>query len=277
MTRITVLIDNTPSREETSLRAEHGLSFYIEKEGKKILCDTGLTGAFMDNAARMGIDLSACDFTFISHGHNDHTGGLDKLLKSTEKVPVFMHGNIAGERYYSSRREEKRDISCTCPFIGDYMERITFLRESKEIAEGIYAIGNIGGIHPRPAGNRFLTAMSDGKEYPDNFAHEMSLALTTKKGVVVISPCSHCGALNIMEEAMRITGCHKIAAFVGGLHFVEGEGCREEALEFTGHVTLHYPETVICTGHCTCDTAKEVLAANMKKIEFFSTGTVLEI
>lgn len=277
MTRITLLIDNLPSKDNSLLKAEHGLSLYIENGNTRVLCDTGLSGTFMNNATGMGIDLSACDFVFISHGHNDHTGGLERFLQGFEKIQVFMHGNIAKERYYSSRREEKRDISCTCPFIGNHMGRITFLKESREIAEGIYAIGNVNGIHPKPVGNRFLTAMNDGKEYPDNFVHEMSLALTTERGLIVISPCSHCGALNIMEEAMRTTGCNKIAAYIGGLHFVEGDGCREEALEFARYFTQHHPGTVIYTGHCTCDTAKEVLAANIKNIGFFSTGTILEI
>ena len=47
--RITTLIENMPD-EEGKLIAEHGLSLYIEFDGKRILFDTGQTGDFVKNA-----------------------------------------------------------------------------------------------------------------------------------------------------------------------------------------------------------------------------------
>ena len=54
--KVQVLLENTSLNED--LKAEHGLSLYIETDKRKILFDMGQTGAFADNAEEMGIDLS---------------------------------------------------------------------------------------------------------------------------------------------------------------------------------------------------------------------------
>lgn len=273
--RITVLTDNTPSREKPGLQSEHGLSLFIEHEGSRILCDTGLTGLFLENAATLGLDLKELDFAFISHGHNDHSGGLGALLAATD-CNVFMHNDIACERYYSARRGSKRDISSDHTCIETHKERMTLLQGSRELAEGIYAINCTGGKHRKPLGNRYLTAERNGTEQPDNFAHELSLAFVTAGGLVIVSPCSHNGALNIIEESMRITGCSNVKAFVGGLHFVDDPACRDEAMEFAATAGSMFPQTKFHTGHCTCDKAKLLLAEGMTEISFFCTGSVIE-
>ena len=55
---------------------EHGLSVYVETKKHKILLDTGATGAFAENAKKLGIDLKAIDTVVLSHGHYDHSGGI---------------------------------------------------------------------------------------------------------------------------------------------------------------------------------------------------------
>jgi 7,8-dihydropterin-6-yl-methyl-4-(beta-D-ribofuranosyl)aminobenzene 5'-phosphate synthase len=73
--KITTLIENK-NTENPELISEHGLSLFIEKNGKKILFDTGSSGIFTENARKLSIDISAVDLTIISHGHYDHGGGL---------------------------------------------------------------------------------------------------------------------------------------------------------------------------------------------------------
>ena len=57
--KIKTLIENTAGRP--GLKAEAGLSMYIETERHKILFDTGMTGDFVDNAREMGVDLEQVD------------------------------------------------------------------------------------------------------------------------------------------------------------------------------------------------------------------------
>ena len=69
---VTVLVENTSFTE--GLRAEHGLSLYIEANDKKILFDMGQTELFADNAEKLGIHLADVDVAVLSHGHYDHGG-----------------------------------------------------------------------------------------------------------------------------------------------------------------------------------------------------------
>ena len=71
--KITCLIDNCAL---DGFRAQHGLSFWIEACGRRILFDTGADGAFIENAARLGIDIAQAEFCVISHGHYDHGQGI---------------------------------------------------------------------------------------------------------------------------------------------------------------------------------------------------------
>ena len=72
--RIINLIEN---REGCSgCTPEHGLSFYIETKKHKLLMDTGATGLILENAEKLGVDLTEVDTVILSHGHYDHSGGI---------------------------------------------------------------------------------------------------------------------------------------------------------------------------------------------------------
>ena len=96
--KVTVLIENTSQRND--LTAEHGLSLYIETDTHNILFDTGQSGAFADNAAKLGIDLTQVDLCILSHGHYDHGGGLQTFLEVNSGAPVYVSG-YAFEPHYS--------------------------------------------------------------------------------------------------------------------------------------------------------------------------------
>ena len=42
------------------------------------------------------------------------------------------------------------------------------------------------------------------------------------KGLVVVSGCSHAGAVNVLRNAQRLTGEERVAGFIGGLHLTGG-------------------------------------------------------
>ncbi len=85
--KIVNLIENTKGDKECLF--EHGLSFYVETANHKLLVDTGATGAFMENADKLGVDLSQVDTLILSHGHYDHAGGGFKFCKSKSQSRDF--------------------------------------------------------------------------------------------------------------------------------------------------------------------------------------------
>jgi 7,8-dihydropterin-6-yl-methyl-4-(beta-D-ribofuranosyl)aminobenzene 5'-phosphate synthase len=42
------------------------------------------------------------------------------------------------------------------------------------------------------------------------------------KGLVIVSGCSHAGAVNVLRNAQRLTGVERVAGFIGGLHLTGG-------------------------------------------------------
>ena len=88
--KLKVLVENNTYIDMYYL-GEPALSFYLEDGDQKILFDTGYSDAFMKNAVKMGIDLSAVDLIVLSHGHNDHSGGLVHLKQLLSGTKLLAH------------------------------------------------------------------------------------------------------------------------------------------------------------------------------------------
>ena len=93
--KIYTILENTSCRPE--LTPEHGLSLYIETDALKILFDMGKTTAFARNAELMGIDLKKVDIAFLSHGHDDHSGGMAEFLRINSRAKVYVSPYAFGD------------------------------------------------------------------------------------------------------------------------------------------------------------------------------------
>ena len=93
--KLTVLIDNNTYIDEYYI-GEPALSYYIEDENERLLFDTGYSDAFIRNAQAMNIDLSAISTLVLSHGHNDHTGGIKYLMNQYPdcKCKIVAHPDV---------------------------------------------------------------------------------------------------------------------------------------------------------------------------------------
>ena len=99
--KLKVLVDNNTFIDEYYL-GEPAVSYYIEDEGAKILFDTGYSDAFIRNAESMNINLEDIDKVIISHGHNDHTGGLEYLVKNihNKDIEIIAHPHCFYKKYF---------------------------------------------------------------------------------------------------------------------------------------------------------------------------------
>lgn len=262
--RIRVLVENTGS--EPGLKTEHGLSLFIETGVRTILFDMGHTDAFAFNARAMGIGLSSVDMAVISHGHDDHGGGLPVFLSANDHAKVYVSDH-AFERHLNACRE---DIGLDRAMKNN--PRIVPVGEYLHVAEGVDLYACNTRVPAYAAGTDGLLMEENGVSKPDDFRHEQYLLLRQSGKRVVFSGCSHKGVLNIMRWL-------KPDVFIGGFHFMHldlsGEGKR--IVEETSRILLSYPTTYY-TCHCTGMESYRCLKDLMHdRLAYLATGTELTL
>lgn len=281
--KLYVLIENTT---DSDLQCEHGLSLYIEYQDKKILLDAGSSDAFSRNARQMGIDLAAVDMAFLSHGHYDHSGGLDTFIRENGTAPVYAMEKVM-EQYASASGGILHEIGVPENVKAVMKDRLVPIEQVIQIEEGITLVPHSTPVNTlRAIGEKAgLYRKANDEWQPDDFAHEMSLVLETAKGLVIFNSCSHGGVQNIIAEVKNALPGKKIYAYVGGLH-MKGRKDGEEICTFTeeevkalANVIREEGIEVLLTGHCTGEPAIVLLENYLAEgqIVRLCTGTVFEL
>lgn len=215
--KITALTENTSA---FGLPVEHGLSLFIEVNGRALLFDTGQTALFADNASRLNIDLRDVDICVLSHGHYDHGGGLERFLEINSKAPVFL-SRYAFEPHFNGERYIGLDTSLMDS------DRLVFTDGVTKIADDMTLYSCNEREKKLDLGSFGLNAEHSGRLIPDDFRHEHYLLIEENGRRVLISGCSHKGIINIVDW-------FKPDVLVGGFHFNKLQpGARLKALAQT--------------------------------------------
>ena len=273
------LVDNVPNPNNPELQSEHGMSLLFEWHHERILFDVGLTAHFVQNAQALHIDIADISHLVLSHGHKDHTGGLSHFFEHNGTADVWAAENITKYRYFSMRHEQPRDISFTVNLLleNDLYHPVC---KSTWMTEDMAFVTNISGRYPTPqANNKLEVSPIDGtNQRLDTFDHEIVIVLKDEDGLIILSPCSHNGLLNILEACTAFTGETRVKAFIGGLHLLDNFVSTKELDEIVEVCTTQYPDMQILTGHCTGAEAKAHLEKAMpERVQFFFTGMYLEL
>lgn len=99
---LTVLANNNTYIDKYYL-GEPALSYFIEDGEETILFDGGYSDVFLRNAERMGLDISKVNTVVLSHGHDDHTGGLPHLIRALPHARLIAHPDTLAEKQYDDR------------------------------------------------------------------------------------------------------------------------------------------------------------------------------
>lgn len=275
--KVTALIENTCWSGSDGLAAEHGLSLHVEHAGMRLLFDTGASGTFADNAARLGIDLAAVDVAVLSHHHYDHGGGLRRFLELNAHAPVYLRGPAVNDCHFRLLWKE-RYIGLDQSLLREHAHRFRFVTERTDIAPGATILTRIDRRYPEPRGNRSLYTSRDGERVLDDFAHELVLVLEAPGGLAVFTGCSHHGILNMVAAVAQSFPGAAISAVFGGFHLVAlppfnfMAGSRQEVRGIAREL-LGFPVQRIYTGHCTGTHAYRVLKSVMgDRLEYIATG-----
>ena len=243
--RVTILYDafGRPSR----MIQDWGYSALVEHGGKRILFDIGNNPTiFARNVKAAGVDLKKLDFVVLSHRHLDHTASLSHLLDLNPAVKIYVPrdgvfgGSIPSKfyrrqdslpdemRYFAGKPGEP--LTSGVPWLNG---KFVMVDSTLEVVPGVHLIS--------------LISESVGtKELP-----ELSMALETPRGLVVMAGCSHPGIERIVSAAARIQ--RQVHSVFGGLHLPSAPDPEIARIAAALHDT--YKVERIAPGHCTGEPA----------------------
>lgn len=282
--KIFTLMENT--EKEENIRAEHGLSLYIETNNHKILSDCGCTDAFLDNARALGVDLHAVDSVFLSHGHYDHSGGILSFTGINSIATIYMQEK-ALLPYFHKTETEERYIGID-PAIGE-LAQLRILDGDVIIDEELALFSNVTGRELWPKGNLELMKKVGEDFVQDEFDHEQYLVITetradsetgkTNVKKVLISGCAHNGILNILEHYYSLYGAYPNAV-ISGFHMKKKAGYTDEDIAIIKETAkkLGKLPTKFYTGHCTGEEPFEIMKELMgNQLTYMYSGSMVEI
>ena len=268
--RITVLYD--AFGRNALMKKDWGFGALIEVNGKRILFDTGDNPEiFAQNVKAAGVDLNRLDFAVISHRHGDHMGGLTYLLSVNPKVKIYAPKEGFGVfgsslpsafyrkadvlpsdmRYYDGNPPTVMNFGTAWP--GANFELID---KTTEVAPGLTLIALVSDV----PGTKELK--------------ELSLAIDTPDGIVLVVGCSHPGIEAIVAEAAKINAhIHFIA---GGFHLVAAPDPTIEKVATS--LKDNWKVEWIAPGHCTGEPTFVALKQTFgDRYLYAGLGTVLEL
>jgi 7,8-dihydropterin-6-yl-methyl-4-(beta-D-ribofuranosyl)aminobenzene 5'-phosphate synthase len=275
--RLTILCENSVARP-FGLLGEHGFACFLETPQGSYLFDTGQGQTLVPNARHLHKELGAIKALLISHGHYDHTGALPQVLESCSGLDVYGHPDIFTARYWEM---EGRRRYVGIPFQRDYLEalgaRFHLNREMVEIGPGVHLTGEIPRRNLWEKGDSRLLAVTPEGEIrqPDPLADDLSMVVSTPRGLLLVLGCAHAGLINIIDYVTEKFGGEKIHAVVGGTHLgFSGEEQFEETLKLLDRLQIEKVGVSHCTG---LPKAAQFSARLGGRFFYGNVGTVLEV
>lgn len=258
MISITALMDNKPT-EHKALIAEHGLSLYVEYNGRRILFDCGSGANPQHNAHRLGVDLKNLDAVILSHSHYDHAAGFRDLTENGLGSSQLYTGPNFFEPKYAQNGVRYTNLACGFEknFLEDHQISHCEVRGQEEIYPGVWLISGFPRIHAfETIPERFVRRTENGFVV-DDFADEVCMALEVEGGLVVLVGCSHPGILNMMTQVSAQLK-KPIRAVFGGTHLVEADAQR---IDTTVSRLQEMGLEIFGLSHCSGDAADCAICA----------------
>ena len=246
---------------------EHGLCFYVETEKHRLLMDLGPSASVLENAVRLGVDLKTVDTVILSHGHDDHGGGILPFAKLNPNAKIYLQESAFGEYYAARDYKPDPDYIGLAPEIRA-LPQVVPVRGNLKIDEELFLFGGLKGKRDLPVSNGNLRKKEGNRLIPDDFVHEQCLVITERNRHVLFSGCAHNGILNILDRYEELFGGAPDVV-ISGFHMMKKSAYTEKEQNVicsTAEKLKEYP-TMFYTCHCTglpaYDMMKEIMGGKI--------------
>ncbi len=234
---------------------EWGFSALIEVDSNKILFDAGgRKSTVLENSKELNIDLSKVTSIVLSHWHDDHTSGWLPLRNELKPIQInaLSKTHVANgffdiripinSKDSISRRKDSIDYVLTG---GSIIEHSSF----DKILPGIYLTGNVPRVYDERNYYKDMWRLDEFNNLQeDNIPDDMSLVISTKQGLILISGCGHSGIVNTIAHINKNLPNQKIIAAIGGFHLLK---CTDKQIKWTAENLKKAGVKYFMGAHCT--------------------------
>jgi len=241
--QITILYD--AFGRDPAMKKDWGFAALVEVGGRRILFDTGDDPAtFAANVKAARVDLRDLDFVVMSHRHGDHMGGLTHLLSVNPGVTIYAPkegfgvygGSLPGSfyrkdpslpadmRYYDGQPPEVMRFGSAWP-----QARFELVDKTTQVASGIWLVALVSDT----PGTKELK--------------ELSLAIDTPDGIVLVVGCSHPGIEAIVSATTELIP-KRVKLLAGGMHLVVAQ---DDVIARVVSSLRGGKVDAVAPGHCT--------------------------
>lgn len=257
----------------------HGLSVLatgrLGDERHTVLFDVGPHGdVWVDNAARLGIDLAAIEAVFLSHWHWDHSGGLPVAVAAIAAarraagreapVVVDLHPDRPDQRGTAlpSGTVVMLPPEPTLASLAEAGGELARHAESHLLAGGFFhGSGEIPRVTAYETGlpGHVTFTGDDGRPDPLILDERFLAAHVRGRGATVLSACSHAGIVNVGVAAREAWPDQPIDLLLGGFHLAGG-AVEPRIAATVDDLDSRVAPRLLAPGHCTGWRAKAALA-----------------
>ena len=224
-TSITILCENCT--EKTGTIGENGFSALIETEENTYLFDTGPGLSLPHNTKALKKDISMVDKIILSHGHRDHTGGLEWEVHQMASVEVVASTHAFSHHMVNKPENDAAPPkSIACPMSQAELRAagatLHLVDTTTEIDPGIHFITGVARKkESTPSDPRLVLPGDDTSSFTmDPVLDDPSLLIEGNHSPVLLLGCAHSGLLNILNHIEKEMGVRKLGAVLGGTHLM---------------------------------------------------------